>query len=144
MVHQFTRSGVYGVILRDSKIFLTRKKAGPYLGRWDFPGGGIEFGETPEETLKRELLEEAAMKGDQLELIGAVSCSGEHKTAEDHYRYHHIGIIYRVGRYEIDPALIPEEEGLWFPLDSLEEEQITPFVQQILRARHLPESSTVK
>ena len=46
-----SRFGAYGILLGDSAILLTRKKSGPYKGLWDLPGGGIEFGETPEEAL---------------------------------------------------------------------------------------------
>jgi len=47
------------VIEKDSKILLARRRRGDTLGgKWEFPGGKIEPGETPEECLKRELKEE--------------------------------------------------------------------------------------
>lgn len=54
-INQISRHGAYGVVLRDSEILFTLKKSGPYKGLWGLPGGAIEFGETPEEALKREL-----------------------------------------------------------------------------------------
>lgn len=41
-----------------SKIFATARGYGDFKGGWEFPGGKVEEGETPEEALKREILEE--------------------------------------------------------------------------------------
>lgn len=47
------------IILKDGKVLITRRAPGENLaGSWEFPGGKIEPGETPEECLARELLEE--------------------------------------------------------------------------------------
>lgn len=45
--------GVYALIIKDDKILLIKKNGGPYHNQLDLPGGTIEFGETPEQTLKR-------------------------------------------------------------------------------------------
>lgn len=39
-------------------VFATQRGYGPYKDQWEFPGGKIEEGETPEEALKREIREE--------------------------------------------------------------------------------------
>jgi len=47
------------IIINKDKILIARRKVGKHLaGHWEFPGGKIEKGETPEECLKRELYEE--------------------------------------------------------------------------------------
>jgi 8-oxo-dGTP diphosphatase len=47
------------VILEDGHVLIASRKQGDrFAGKWEFPGGKIEPGETPQETLHRELLEE--------------------------------------------------------------------------------------
>lgn len=54
--------GCYGLFIKNEKILLIKKKTGPYDGLLDLPGGSFEFGETPEETLKREFQEETGLE----------------------------------------------------------------------------------
>lgn len=42
----------------ESIIFATQRGYGDFKGGWEFPGGKIEKGETPQEALKREIMEE--------------------------------------------------------------------------------------
>lgn len=42
----------------ETIIFATQRGYGEFKGGWEFPGGKIEPGETPEEALKREIMEE--------------------------------------------------------------------------------------
>lgn len=42
----------------DKIIFATQRGYGDFKGGWEFPGGKIEEGETPQEALKREIIEE--------------------------------------------------------------------------------------
>lgn len=48
-----------GIIIDTGKVFIAKRKPpGRMPGMWEFPGGKIEDGETPEQCLKRELYEE--------------------------------------------------------------------------------------
>lgn len=49
---------VAAVIKEGNRIFATQRGYGEFEGGWEFPGGKIEDGETPQEALKREIMEE--------------------------------------------------------------------------------------
>ncbi|WP_020527939.1 (deoxy)nucleoside triphosphate pyrophosphohydrolase [Flexithrix dorotheae] len=54
---------VAGIVVREGEILVARKKPGKSLaGFWEFPGGKMETGETPEQALKRELFEEFSIE----------------------------------------------------------------------------------
>lgn len=46
------------IIIKDNKIFVMQRGYGEFKDWWEFPGGKIEEGETPEQCLKREIKEE--------------------------------------------------------------------------------------
>ena len=49
---------VAAVIIKDGKVFATQRGYGEWQGWWEFPGGKIEVGESPQEALVREIREE--------------------------------------------------------------------------------------
>ena len=49
---------VAAIIIDEDKVFATQRGYGDYKGWWEFPGGKIEPGESPEEALIREIREE--------------------------------------------------------------------------------------
>ena len=70
------------VIEKDGKILLAQRKQGDALaGKWEFPGGKIEPGETPEACLRRELMEEFGVDTK----IGAFICASK-------FEYKHLPI----------------------------------------------------
>lgn len=75
-----------GVLTReDGRILIVRRAPGESLaGYWEFPGGKLEVGETEEECLRRELLEELGIDV----RVGAF-------VAESHYVYDHGEFLLR-------------------------------------------------
>ncbi|HEX5077821.1 MAG TPA: NUDIX hydrolase [Geminicoccaceae bacterium] len=64
--------GVMAVLLRDGKVLLVRRSKEPDAGRWSFPAGKIEMGETIEHAALRELAEETAVKAKAGQVLTAV------------------------------------------------------------------------
>lgn len=78
------------VIEKNGKILLAQRKEGDTLaGKWEFPGGKIEPGETPEVCLRRELREEFGVDTK----IGAFICSSK-------FEYKHLPVELLVYRAE--------------------------------------------
>ena len=49
---------VAAIIKKNNKVFITQRGHGEYKGKWEFPGGKVEVGETLEEAVVREIREE--------------------------------------------------------------------------------------
>ena len=58
------------VVVRDGQVLLTRRAEGQHLaGLWEFPGGKLEDGESPEEALVRECQEECGIEVAVIEIL---------------------------------------------------------------------------
>jgi mutator protein MutT len=64
------------LIVRGDRVLLVRRAIEPGLGRWTFPGGHVDRGETLEEAALRETLEECGATADLGDLLGAFSYPG--------------------------------------------------------------------
>ena len=64
---------VDGIILRDNKILLVKRKNEPFKGKWSLPGGFVDYGETVENAVVRETIEETNIKTKIKELLGVYS-----------------------------------------------------------------------
>jgi 8-oxo-dGTP diphosphatase len=74
-----------GALVEDGegRVLLARRKAEPFRGRWDIPGGFVEEGEHPLDGLRRELLEETGLEVEPLEFVGVwMDRYGGDSTAE--------------------------------------------------------------
>ena len=64
---------VVAAVIRDQdKIFATQRGYGEFKDGWEFPGGKIEEGETPEQALKREIREELDTDIEVYDLIDTI------------------------------------------------------------------------
>lgn len=75
-----------GLVFRDGKLLITRRPAGGHLaGLWEFPGGKREPGESFEDCLRRELMEELGIEVDVGELVESIAHTYPEKTV--HLRF---------------------------------------------------------
>ena len=74
------------VCRRGERVLLARRAMGPGIGRWGFPGGMQELGETIEAGARRELLEETGIEADPVRIIGGSNVIG--RDEQDRVRAH--------------------------------------------------------
>lgn len=75
---------VAAIIRKEGKIFATQRGYGEWKDWWEFPGGKMEPGETPEEALKREIREELSTEIRVDELL----CTVEYDYPKFHLTLH--------------------------------------------------------
>ena len=75
---------VAAIIQRDGAYFATQRGYGEFEGMWEFPGGKIEPGESPEAALKREIQEELAVDS----IIENLLCTTEYDYPSFHLTMH--------------------------------------------------------
>lgn len=64
---------VDGIIINDDKILLIKRKNDPFKDKWALPGGYVEYGETVENAVVREIHEETNLSVEIKELLGVYS-----------------------------------------------------------------------
>jgi len=102
---------VAAIILKDNKIFATQRGCGEWKDWWEFPGGKMEPGETPEEALKREISEE---------LSAEISVDGFLCTVEYDYPQFHLTMHCYLCSLLTDSLHLNEHEAArWLTKDEL-------------------------
>jgi len=115
---------VVAAIIHDDegRIFATQRGYGDYKDGWEFPGGKIELGETPEEALKREIWEELETKIVVERLIQTVDYDYPKFYLKMHCFWCHIGSgSLTLKEHEAARWLMPEDIDSvdWLPADRI-------------------------
>lgn len=87
--------GVYGIYVVDGKLLVINKNNGPYINRFDLPGGSLKEGETLSKAIKREFLEETGIEIKVEENIGVMDFKLPWLWKE-FTNVHHIAVFYTV------------------------------------------------
>ena len=118
---------VVAAVIRDGdRIFATARGYGEYKGWWEFLGGKIEAGETPEEALVREIHEELDTKIRVGELIDTI----EYDYPTFHLSMDCFWAEVIAGRLVLKEA----EDARWLTKETLESVQWLPADQTIIDA----------
>jgi ADP-ribose pyrophosphatase YjhB (NUDIX family) len=128
------RIAAYGVC-RDGDGRLLLARASPALnlqGRWFLPGGGVQHGESPPDSLRREIEEESGLTvelGPLLEVLSDV------RTLPDGTSLHTVRLVYQVDSW--DGTLRPESDGTtdavgWFSSDELAEMPLARYARDVV------------
>lgn len=103
---------VAAVIMKEGKVFATQRGYGEFKDGWEFPGGKVESGESPEEALRREIREELEVDVNVGDLID---------TIEYDYPAFHLSMkCYACTIASGSPHLLEHEAARWLSADQLD------------------------
>ena len=89
---KWTRVAAYVLIEQDDRLLMCRlSQIEKNVGAWTLPGGGLEFGERPQDAAVREAYEETGL---EVRIIELVTVNSEH-FENDEFEMHALQIVYR-------------------------------------------------
>ena len=102
---------VAAIIIENGKVFATQRGYGEFKDGWEFPGGKIEPGETPEEAIVREIKEELDTEVEVIELLD---------TVEYDYPNFHLSMGCFICKIKSGDLVLKEHEATkWLTKDTL-------------------------
>lgn len=131
---QRQRLAVYGLARRGHEVLLCRASATTEVeGWWWLPGGGVDFGENPEDALVREFVEETGLNVSVGPLLGILSDVRARTTVEEDV--HTVRLIYAIS--DFSGTITAEVGGTtdhaeWHALDHLQQMNVAPYVRRAL------------
>lgn len=103
---------VAAIMIQGDAVFATQRGYGDFKGGWEFPGGKIEPGETPEEALRREIREELDTEIEVGELL---------ETVEYDYPTFHLSMDCFICKVISGNLVLKEHEAArWLKRDELD------------------------
>ena len=116
--------GIGAVIVNDEGKYLLTKRGGKAKnekGKWEVPGGGIEFGENMHDAIKREVMEELGIEIEIFDHLPPV----DHIIPDEGQHWITSGVISRITAGE--PTIMEPEkcdEIGWFSIDEMQDMQL--------------------
>jgi ADP-ribose pyrophosphatase YjhB (NUDIX family) len=116
------------MITRGNNILLARRKYEPAKGKWDIPGGFVDEGESVEEAVDRETLEETNLQVNSKKYLGSIpDVYGVREMPT-------VNLCFHVDDWEGEPKPGSDVKSLdWFAPDELPEEMAFAHQKQALQ-----------
>lgn len=131
--------GVGGVVIDDRRTLLIRRGSEPLRGQWSIPGGTLELGESLEDGVARELLEETGLEVRVLDLIEVFDRIFTEPDAggggtPQRPKFHYVIVDYLCERISGEPRPGSDVTDVAFATeDELTKFQLTPTATRVLR-----------
>ncbi|MZP29033.1 NUDIX domain-containing protein [Heliobacterium undosum] len=128
---------VAAILVRDQRIFIAQRPADDALEfKWEFPGGKIEAGESPEASLRREMIEEFQMDIAVGDFFGESLYTYPKGTVRL--------LAYWATWIQGEPQLLAHADCRWVTVDELNQYEFAPadipFVERLKESGSLPRS----
>ena len=123
---------VLGVLRNKNRYLLTKRndRLHHYHGKWQLPGGGLDFGESLEDCVRREMREELALAIEEVRLIPQIY----HRVYKDEW---HGVLISFLHEFTMEPAkIILNEEASeygWFTIEEAQQLDSFPYVVEYIQ-----------
>jgi len=127
--------GVGAIVLDGGRVLLIKRGNPPLKGQWSLPGGGVEVGETLEQAVAREVLEETGLTievGPIVEVLDRISCDGDGRV-----EYHFVLVDFvcrpREQRRGQVRAGTDADDAEWVALADLARYEVAPVTISVIQ-----------
>ena len=137
MLNYHRAFGVYAVIHKENKLLVIHKGSGPYMNRFDLPGGSLEKGEGLLDAVIREVMEETGLAAAVKKQIGVVDFKLPWQW-KNFTHVHHTAVFYTAeasGELRV-PEQFADQDALgaeWISIEKLSLKNSSPLVMQAIQ-----------
>ena len=131
--------GIGGVVIESGRALLIKRGTEPLLGQWSIPGGTLELGESLQQGVARELLEETGLVVQVLDMIEVFDRIFTEPRAslcepESRPKYHYVIVDYLCARLGGEAQAGSDVTDIAFAAEhELESYHLTPTATRVLR-----------
>lgn len=124
--------GVGAVIFRENRVLLVQRGREPALGKWSVPGGLVELGESLEDAVRREVMEEVGLEVAVKDMIVALDRVILDDSGRIEYHYILLDFLCESASGEPRPAT-DVRDCAFVPLDALSAYTLTSGTEEVIR-----------